>query len=155
MGNHIAQLVEAIHVADGQLAAAEARLCQIESCVRLTDVMIANVRRLAAQHGIVLNAPRPRPSTTSENLSEADFAARVGVSVRTIKNDRKLLTEGVHFYRHKRRVLYHFPEARDFLRDHFGRGVLRDASANIDRLAVDELTQRRARVALRKARSRG
>jgi hypothetical protein len=82
------------------------------------------------------------------NLSEAEFARFMGVSPRTIANDRRYMTEGVHYHHHGRRVLYHVAEAALFLR-HFKRP---SAGDGVQQLAVDEVTRRRARVALRRSR---
>lgn len=119
--------------------------------VSIAEKVLANLRQTSA---MTMASPTTigRPSD-SENLSEAEFARRVGVSVRTIKNDRKeRLRQGEHYHRHGRRVLYHFPEARDFLRQ-LGRGVSLDGRVDVERLAIDEVTQRRARLALKKTRS--
>jgi hypothetical protein len=86
--------------------------------------------------------------STASNLSEVAFAKVMGVSPRTIASDRKYMTEEVHYHRHGRRVLYHAAEAEAFLR-HFKRPL---ADSDIQRLAIDEVTQRRARVALRRKR---
>lgn len=105
--------------------------------------------RLADRGGPTLTntVGAPTAVATSQNLSELEFAELMGVSSRTIAYDRKQMTEGVHYHRHGRRVLYHVPEAQEFIRTY--RGSL-SRGADDERLAIDEVTRRRARVALKK-----
>lgn len=147
----LAPLLVALHEADARLAAAECEATLVEARLRAADIAIATARRLAEEQGIPVPCGDERASITAPSspyLSQRDFAAYMGVSERMIAYDRKEMIEGVHFHPHGRRVLYHLPEAADFLRN---RG--RKKPLDTARLAVDEVTRRRARTALRKLRS--
>jgi hypothetical protein len=123
-----------------------------DETIRLADAALAATRCIAAEEGIDVpdgaTSPISAGPSGAANLSEVEFARFMGVSPRTIASDRKHMTEGVHYHRHGRRVLYHIVEAQAFLRN-FKRPV---AGEIIQRLAVDEVTRRRARMALRRSR---
>ena len=147
-----AGLLAAIRVAEAQVSAAEAVGLVMEARIKLAEAALATARRVASAHGVGVSdansaAPVVGPSTAA-NLSEAEFARFMGVSERTIANDRTEMAEGVHYHRHGRRVLYHVPEAADFIRHRRQPGRRETAQT-----AVDEVTQRRARTALRGLRS--
>lgn len=144
-----------LHRAEATVCAAEAAIALADSQIGLLSARMATVRALAAGLGIKTTQPPAATGlawpahSTGSNLSENEFAELMGVSQRTIANDRAEMTEGVHYHCHGRRVLYHVPEAADFIRQ---RKPLKARGTDATRLAVDEVTQRRARVALRKSR---
>ena len=83
-------------------------------------------------------------------LSVMEYARHARVSERTVRYLIKEMAEHVHFHRdgrHGRRVIIHVTEA-----DVWRAARVRPSSGeDIDRLAIDEVTRRRARVALRQA----
>lgn len=77
------------------------------------------------------------------------------MSERTIRYDIEKMEEGRHFHRAGRRggrVVIHVQEADDWYAQ---RASKRDVAASVEELAVDEVTRRRARVALKKRKERG
>jgi hypothetical protein len=151
MSPALGKVFVAIHEADVRLAAAECEVALVEARLRSADIAIASARRAAEEHGVPMSLGDTRSSraaVSSPHLSQRDFAAYMGVSERTIAYDRKEMTEGVHFHAHGKRVLYHLPEAADFIRNRSRKKPLDTA-----RLAVDEVTRRRARTALRKLKA--
>ncbi len=141
----------AIHEADARLSAAECEVALVEARLRAADIAIATARRAAEEHGVPVSLGDTRSSSaavTSPYLSQRAFAAYMGVSERMIAYDRQDMTEDVHFHKHGTRVLYHLPEAADFIRNRD-----RDKPLDTTRLAVDEVTRRRARTALRKLKA--
>ena len=152
-GATIARFFSSVHAAEAQLSAAEVAMLLTEARIRLTDIALATARQIAAEQGIDLgpeHSAAPATTTLPSNLSEAAFARLMGVSARTIANDRRHMTERLHYHRHGRRILYHVPEAADFIRQ----GRTKTATGDATPLAIDEVTRRRARVALRKASGR-
>jgi hypothetical protein len=107
------------------------------------------VARLRALLGI--GAPVVAPPS-SELMSVAEYADYRRVSERTVRYQVKQMTRGVHFHREGlkgRRVVIQVREA-DRWREEAASKQTR--AANIEELAIDEVTQRRARVALNKQR---
>jgi hypothetical protein len=98
--------------------------------------------RLRRAIGLITPPDVQGTAAAPRHVSTEGFAKFMGVSVRTIAKDRKRMTPGVHFHHHGRRVLYHLPEAEDFLRQ--GRVV--GTEKDLERLAADEVTRLRARV---------
>ena len=148
-----AQLGAAIRLADIQVSTAEAAASLVDARLRLVDAALCDLKHIAAVVGVeVSDVARPgaisAPHSFAPNLSEPEFAKLMGVSQRTIAKDRKAMTETVHFHLHGRRVLYHVPEAADFIRARGRASLGSDAD-----LVVDEVTKRRARAALRKSRA--
>jgi hypothetical protein len=139
-------LTTAVHAAEAQLSAAKAEVSLADARVHLADVALATIRWLAAEKGIELSTPT-MASGSGQNVSEPEFAKLMGVSARTIANDRKHMTEGLHYHHHGRRVLYHMPEAQDFIRQSRGSS---SASVDVERLAMDEVNRRRARAAMKR-----
>ena len=78
-------------------------------------------------------------------MSEMEFARFMCVSSRTIAYRRKHMTEGVHFHLNGKRVVYHVTVAAEFIRRGGGRPLSTD---DVEQVAIDEVTRRRARVAL-------
>jgi hypothetical protein len=142
-------VMKAVYAAEAQASAAEAVLALADARVRLVDTYLATVRRVAAEHGIDMTPPRVEANTkpVSENISRDELAKRLGVSVRTVSNDHRRMAEGVHYHYHRRRVLYHWPEVQDFIRQGSAKLLGGD---DLEHLAIDEVSRRRARAALRK-----
>jgi hypothetical protein len=142
-----------IQRADATVSAAEASLAFADARIGLLSAQMSALQALAVH---LLDMPRAAPglagplASPGANLSEEKFAKLMGVSERTIAKDRTEMTEGLHYHRHGRRVLYHVPEAVEFIRHRKP-----PVAGDVARVAVDEVTRRRARVALRKSRARG
>lgn len=143
------ELAEVLDHADVQLCAAEAGVALADARLRLFDAALISVKRLARVAGISILEAAPLPTESRRNLSRQQFAALMGVSVRRVDYHRTEMTAGLHFHRDGRRVLFHVPEAEDFVRQAVARGMPSD---DIEVVAIDEVTRRRARVALRRAR---
>lgn len=109
----------------------------------MVDAVLVRIANLVAER---LRPDATTPSGESENIDAGKFAARLGVSVRKVRDLKKKLREGEHYSRYGRRVLFHWPEARDFLRESGATAAPLDE----ERLVIDEVTQRRARAALKK-----
>lgn len=95
-----------------------------------------------------------RATSTQAFATVAQYAASRSVSERTIRYDIKAMKEGTHFHkvgRKRRRVVIHVQEADAWYAQ---RAVSRD-TASVEQLAVDEVTRRRARVALKKREEQG
>ena len=83
-------------------------------------------------------------------MSIAQYAVYRCVSDRTVRYDIEKMEEGKHFHRagrKGRRVVIHVQKADAWYAQRAGK---RDAAASVEELAVDEVTRRRARVALKK-----
>jgi hypothetical protein len=125
--------------------------------VLVTSVLAAIVltleRRpdLAARLWNVLGAVAvPLPSRASEHMSVGEYAAYTRVSERTVRYQLKEMVEGVHYQRagrKGRRVVICVAEAD---RWHAERVHAHSAAGSVEELAIDEVTRRRAQVALRK-----
>jgi hypothetical protein len=87
-------------------------------------------------------------------MSITQYAARRCLSVRSLRYDVKKMTEGVHYHRpgQKRGRVVINVEAADAWYAERSRSVAPDSS--IEQLAVDEVTRRRARVALNKRKEK-
>jgi hypothetical protein len=111
---------------------------------------------LAAMLQVLLRAPPSLgPPRSQAFASVAQYAAYRSVSERTVRYDLSDMEEGKHFHRAGRkggRVVIHVQEADAWYAQ---RGSRRDVAANVEELAIDEVTRRRARVALKKRKERG
>lgn len=90
------------------------------------------------------------PLTVVEHMSVAAYAAHRCVSERTVRYEVKQMTEGVHYHRagrQRRRVVIRVQEADRWHAENIPRA---ERQRGLEELAVDEVTRRRARVALAK-----
>jgi hypothetical protein len=78
------------------------------------------------------------------NISMKTLVERTGVCERTCAKIRKAMTEGLHFHRVGRRVLYHDPQAVEFVE----RWSVRPSSGDVEQALNDDVLRRRAKVAL-------
>lgn len=99
----------------------------------------------------LLGQGRTTSSATRANfMSVAEYAAHRRVCERTVRYDLKKMIEGVHYEhagRKGRRVVIRVSAADQW---HAERIRERPAAVSIEELAIDEVTRRRAQVALRK-----
>jgi hypothetical protein len=147
----LGRLALALHEADAQVNRASATLALAEARLRLLDATFADIKALAQQANIPFsNASEvPAPMQVPMHMSEPDFARHMCISPRTLATERKDMMEGVHYHHTGRRIIYHVAEAGEFLRGRARRAVLAGTD-DVERLAIDEVTRRRARVALRR-----
>ena len=141
-----ATLVHDIYVAEEELSKTEASLRLVEARLNLTDAAMARVRQLGARLGLRMS---PSPATSSAkspkvNVSMKTLAERTGVCERTCAKIRKAMTEGVHFHRVGTRILFHDPEAIEFVE----KWSMRPSSVDVEQAVNDDVLRRRARVAL-------
>jgi len=90
----------------------------------------------------------PTASTVPPFMSIAEYARHARISVRTVQSLRAEMTEGVHFHRDGRtgrRVIIHVAEADAWRNARRPRQSRRE----LDRLAEDEVSRRRARAGRR------
>jgi hypothetical protein len=106
--------------------------------------LVARVRSL-------IHRPGAEPQDAKVRfMSLAEYARHARVSERTLRYQVKRMTEHVHFHRDgckRRRIVIHVREADEWRATQGAPGI---CSGDIDRLAIDEVTRRRARAALRK-----
>jgi hypothetical protein len=129
--------------------------------LRVSDVMaeealVALIRVLQRRPDLVsalkdLLVPTAAAAASTPGFTTvAKYAAYRAVSERSISYDIKKMEEGKQFHRHgrtRRRVVIHVQEADAWYAQRAGE---RDVAASVEELAVDEVTRRRARVALKK-----
>jgi hypothetical protein len=145
------RLASIVHEAEVHVNRAEAGVALVEARLRLLDATFAEARELAREANIPLSGSTvdvPKSSALPPHMAEGEFARFMRVSPRTMAYRRKHMTEGVHFHLHGRRVIYHVAEAADFIRRGGGRPL---PTEDLEQLAIDEVTRRRARIALRRA----
>lgn len=140
-----AALVHDIYVAEEELSKTEASLRLVEARLSLTDAAIARVRQLGARLGLRMSPSVTSPTSASAktNISMKTLVERTGVCERTCAKIQKAMTAGVHFHRVGRRVLYHDPQAVEFVE----KWSTRPSSVEVEQVLNDVL-QRRAKVAL-------
>jgi len=125
-------------------AVAEAALGIVIEVLRRRPDMALALKELLATH-----VPASVP-TTAVYMSLAKYAVHRSVSERTVRYDVQEMEEGKHFQRVGRkggRIVIRVQEADAWYADR-NRSVA--PTSSIEQLAVDEVTRRRARVALNK-----
>ena len=140
-------LALACGMAEEQVAMAEAGVATTQARLRLADCAIARIRAVAAGCGIQLRTP---PSTATDSsgtpsrMSVREFALQQRISERTMRKHLKGMSEGREYHRDGRRIIVHTVDAEAYL-DLVLAPKTEDVDA--DRIAIDEVTRRRARVA--------
>lgn len=132
-----------LEVAEHHVSVAEASVAHMEETCRKADAAIAALRALAVVVGIDLPPRLPAtPPSQARNLTREEFAEEMRVSVRRIDQHRKKMTIGVHYHRDGTRVLFHHPEAADFLRSALVPAL--QSCLDTEQLAMNEVARRRA-----------
>jgi hypothetical protein len=131
-----------VQVAEHHICRAEADLSEIEACLKKADSSIAALRAVALRAGLRLP---DKPTETPEArrfLSRQQLADEMGTSVRRVDQHRKKMIKGVHYHKDGSRILFHCPEAIDFIL-----AVLSPTltDADIEQMAVAEVHHRRSR----------
>ena len=140
-----AALVHDLYVAEEELLKTEASLRLVEARLNLTEAAMARVRQLGARLGLRISASiRPVAKPSKVNISMKILVERTGVCERTCSKIRKALTEGIHFHRVGSRVLFHDPEAIEFVE----RWSMRPSSVEVEQSVNDDVLRRRAKIAL-------
>lgn len=124
-----------------------ALIAVVEALRRRPDLTQAPCELLARP--VVASAPAP-----ANFLSVAEYAIHRSVSERTVRYDVQQMEEGKHFQRAGRkggRIVIRVPEADAWYAER-SRSVA--PAASLDEIAVDEVTRRRARVALKKRKEK-
>lgn len=132
----------------GMMAMAEAALIAVVEVLRRRCDLAQTLRGLLATP---VRAPAP---AAMAYLSLAKYAAYRSVSERTVRYDVKKMEEGRHFHRAGRkggRIVIRVPEADAWYAE---RSRSKAPASSIEQLAVDEVTRRRARVALKKRKEK-
>jgi hypothetical protein len=110
----------------------------------------ARLAEEVARHVVAHLAPLLASADDAPFKSVAEYARYGRISTRTVRYLLKEMTEGEHFHREGRtgrRVLIHVREADAW---RAGRKPASVRACSIENLAIDEVTRRRARVALQK-----
>lgn len=130
------------------MAVAEAALAAVAAVLRRRPELAQTLCELLAAPA---SAPAP---TTVTYLPPAKYAAHRSVSERTIRYDLQEMEEGKHFQRAGRkggRIVVHVQQADAWYAER-SRSIA--PTSSIEQLAVDEVTRRRARVALKKRKEK-
>lgn len=146
-----AGIVQGIHAAEAELSSAEASLRLVEARLSLTDAAMARVRLLGARLGLCLTSsktPAVTANGTNIPIPMKTLVQRTGVSERTCAKIRKAMTEGVHFHRVGSRVLFHDPQAVEFVEQ----WSMKPRLVEVGQALNDDVLRRRAKVALKRAR---
>jgi hypothetical protein len=145
-------LSSACYQAEAQHFVAEASASLLAARVALLDLAITQLREAAARAGIAVSPP---PSSTvgdvQPHMNLEEFAPFMKLSVRKLAYYRKRMVEGIHFHKSGRRVIIHVAEAAEAIRA----GELEPTRhGDIQTMAIDEVTRRRAKVALKRAKEK-
>lgn len=148
LASDMAQEVKnAARAAQEALALAEATAAVLDARICVLDAALLRLRTAAERAGVAVEVVAPISLTSSRHMTREEFAAEMKVCVRQIDNDRRKMVEGTHYHRHGRRVIFHYPEAAQFVRTLHATLTVDD---DLEKLAIDEVTQRRARRALKR-----
>jgi hypothetical protein len=146
------KLAKACYEAEARVCVAEASVAVTTAQVALVGKQIADLRALAAGAGIELATPAaPSAGDITPFMSIDEFATLMRVSPRKMASELKLMLEGTHYHRAGRRVIIRVSDAAEFIRS---RKPMRSGHTNNDALAIDEVTRRRAKTALNRARAK-
>jgi hypothetical protein len=143
-------LTEPYLIVERELSRAEAAVGLLDARIKLVDAAMADLRLLAEKAGIKLSPPlAATPSAPGQFMCIPEFAAFMRLSERTVANLKKQMVEGKHYQRIGRRVLIDVEAATAFIRE---RTPSPNKASTIEQIAVDEVTSRRARAALKRER---
>jgi len=131
-----------IQAAEHHICRAESYLSEIEASLKRADSSIAVLRAVALRAGLELPDKPLEPQEGRRFISRELLAEEMGISVRRIDQHRKNMIEGDHYHKDGSRILFHCPEAIDFILAVLSPTLL---ATNIEQLAVAEVARRRNR----------
>jgi len=135
-------LARRVQVAEYHVSQAESGLANVEAGLRAADASFAALRTLAQIAGFQLSE-RPNGDLDGRRfMSRPKFAAAMGVCIRLIDRQKTRMTKGVHYHYNGARLLFHNPEAVEFI---LATKKAEPPDGDLDQLAAEEVARRRNR----------
>jgi multidrug resistance efflux pump len=133
-------LAIAAHLAEHHVSRAEADLSEIEASLKKADSSLASLRAVALRAGLEL-PDKPHVAQVGRGFRERlELAEEMRISVRRIDQHRAAMTKDVHYHKDGARILFHVPEAVDFI---LARLASTSREADIEQIADEEVIRRR------------
>jgi hypothetical protein len=131
-----------VQLAECHLSHAESGLASVEAGLRAADACFATLRVLAQMAGFQLSDKPNGDLGERRHLSRPQLAALMNVCIRLIDRQKTRMTERVHYHYNGRRILFHNPEAVDFI---LASRTKEPPEEDLEQLATAEIARRKNR----------